>query len=66
MPYKTPVKWLLEPATSCVNDYDATIQPTGHWPQYMIQWFIRFPEVAEFTEFPFHLGTTPMFFICMI
>ena len=26
----------------------------------MLQWFIRFPEFAEFTEFLFHLGKTPM------
>ena len=24
----------------------------------MLQWFIRFPEFAEFTEFLFHLGKT--------
>ena len=27
-------------------------------PQFMRQWFIRFPEFAEFTEFPFHSGKT--------
>ena len=26
----------------------------------MLQWFIRFPEFAEFTEFLFHLAKTPM------
>ena len=26
----------------------------------MLQWFIRFPEFAEFSEFPFHLGKTPI------
>ena len=26
----------------------------------MLQWFMRFPEFAEFTEFLFHLGKTPM------
>ena len=26
----------------------------------MLQCFIRFPEFAEFTEFLFHLGKTPM------
>ena len=26
----------------------------------MLQWFIRFPEFAEFTEFLFHFGKTPM------
>ena len=24
------------------------------------QWFIRFSEFAEFTEFPFYLGKTPV------
>ena len=24
----------------------------------MLQWFIKFPEIAEFTEFLFHLGKT--------
>ena len=28
----------------------------------MLQWFTRFPELAEFTEFSFHLGKTPLFF----
>ena len=27
------------------------------WPQFILQWFIRFP---EFTEFLFHLGKAPM------
>ena len=26
----------------------------------MFQWFIRFPELAEFTEFPSHLEKTPL------
>ena len=26
----------------------------------MLGWFIRFPEFAEFTEFPFNLGKTPI------
>ena len=25
----------------------------------MLQWFIRFPEFAEFTKYPFNLGKTP-------
>ena len=29
----------------------------------MLQWFIRFPEFVEFTEFLFHLGKTPLFLI---
>ena len=27
----------------------------------MHQWFVRFSEFAEFSEFLFHLGKTPMF-----
>ena len=30
----------------------------------MLQWFIRFPEFAEFTEFLIHLGQTPL--LCII
>ena len=53
------------PATSCVRDQDATTAParymweTGslNWAQFILQWFIRFP---EFSEFLFHLGKTPM------
>ena len=26
----------------------------------MLQWFIRFPEFAEFIEFLIHLGKTPL------
>ena len=26
----------------------------------MVQWFIRFPGVAKFTEFLFHLSKTPI------
>ena len=29
------------------------------WTQFMLQWFIRFPEFADFSEYLFHLGTTP-------
>ena len=55
----------FEPAISCVRDQDATTTPARHiqetgflnWPQSMLQWFIRFP---EFAEFPFHSGKTPM------
>ena len=28
--------------------------------QFMPQWFIRFPEFTEFSEFLFHLGKTPL------
>ena len=49
----------LEPATFCVRDQDATTAPVRHmwetgslsWSQFMLQWFISFPEFAEFTEF---------------
>ena len=51
-------KW-LEPATSFVRDQDASTVPARHmseveslnWAQFMLPWFIRFPEFAEFTEF---------------
>ena len=54
----------LELAITCVRDQQATTAParhmleTGSWNrfQFMLQWFIRFPELAEFTEFLFHLG----------
>ena len=53
------------PVTSCVRDQDATTVPARHmwetvslnWAQFMLQWFIRFP---EFSEFLFHLGKTPI------
>ena len=49
----------LEPATSCVRDQDATTVPARYmsgtvslnWAQFMLQWFIRFPEFNEITEF---------------
>ena len=28
----------------------------------MFQWLFRFPEFAEYTEFPFHLEKTPLEF----
>ena len=31
-----------------------------NWAQFMLQWFIRFPEFVEFGEFLFHLGKTPL------
>ena len=48
----------LEPATSCARSQNATTVPARHmwetgslnWPQFMLQWFIRFPEFAEFNE----------------
>ena len=48
----------LELAASFVVDQDATTGParqmweTGslNWAQLMLQWFIRFPEFAKFTE----------------
>ena len=49
----------LKPATSCVRNQDVTTMPTRHtwetgslnWAQLMLQWFIRFSEFAEITEF---------------
>ena len=32
--------------------------PSLYWSQFMLQWFIRFREVVEFTEFLFHLEKT--------
>ena len=31
-----------------------------NWPQFMFRWFIRFPDFAGFTEFPFYLEKTPL------
>ena len=53
----------LQPAISCVRDQDTSTAPARHmWetgplngPWFMLQWFIRFPNFAEFTEFSFHL-----------
>ena len=55
----------VKPASSCVRDQDGTTAPTRHvwetgslnWAQFMLQWFISF---AEFSEFLFHLGKSPM------
>ena len=30
----------------------------------MLQWFLRFPEFAEFSELLFHLGKTPLYQSC--
>ena len=54
------------PATSCVRNQDATTMPVKHmweteslnWLQFMLQWFLRVPEFAEFAEFLFHIGKT--------
>ena len=54
----------LDPATTCVRDQDATIEPARHmwetvslnWLQFMFKWFIRFP---KFTELLFDLEKTP-------
>ena len=55
------------PATSCVRVQDDTqcqqdTCETGslNWTQFMLQWFITFPEFAKFSEFLFHLGKTPL------
>ena len=29
---------------------------SSNWPQFMLQWFVRFPEFAQFTEFPLQSG----------
>ena len=29
---------------------------SSNWPQFMLQWFMRFPEFAQFPEFPFQSG----------
>ena len=58
----------LELAISCVRDQHATTAPVRHmletgslnWLQFMLQWFTRFPEFAEFTERSAHLGKTPI------
>ena len=60
----------FKPANSCVRHQDATTAPLRHmwetrslhFPQFMLQWFIRSPEYAEFIEFLFHLGKTPFYF----
>ena len=66
--YYSKRAWTCHPATSCVRDQDATTVParymleTGslNWLQFMVQWFTSFPEFAEFSEFLFHLGKTPL------
>ena len=58
----------LKPATSCVRDQDANTAPARHmwetgslnWTQFMLQWFIRFSEFAQFSEFLLHLGKSPL------
>ena len=58
----------FEPATFSVREQDVTTAPARHmwetgplnWLQFMLHWFIRFSEFAEFTEFLFHFGKTPM------
>ena len=67
----------LEPATSCVRYKDTTTVPARHmwetgplnWAQFMFQWFIRFPEFAEITEFsersaPFRKNS--IVFVCVL
>ena len=56
----------FKPAISCVRDQNATTAPTRHlweteslnWLQFMLQWFIR---IDEFAEFRLHLGKTPLY-----
>ena len=48
----------LEPRISCVRDRDETTRPLDqrlqnrslYWTQFMLQRFLRFPEIAEFNE----------------
>ena len=48
----------LEPVTSCVRGQDATTATARHmweagslnWAQFMLQWFMRFPEFADFNK----------------
>ena len=57
----------LELAISCLRDQHATTAPARHlwktgslnWLQFMLQWFIRFPEFPEFNESSALLGKTP-------
>ena len=59
-------KRLFEPATSLWCNWIANTATARHrwqrgslnWTQFMLQWFIRFPEFAGFTEFLIHLGKT--------
>ena len=61
-------KRIRTPAISCVRDQHATTAPAQHmWgtgslnsAQFMLQWFIWFPEFAEFSENFSHLGKTPL------
>ena len=65
----------LELAIFCVRDQVATTVPARHvwetgslnWAQFMLQWFIRFPEFAEFNDessAPFR--KTPMWLVYVI
>ena len=68
------VKTLFEPGTSVARDRSVTTEPLIHrqqrrflnWYESMLQWFIRFPELAEFTEFPFYLGKTPLWTLVIV
>ena len=49
--------------TGCYHSTSKTHVRGGgplNWPTFVPQWLIRFPEFTEFTEFPFHLGKTPL------
>ena len=58
------------PTTSHIRNRDATTAPARHiwetgslnWAQCMLQWFISFPEFAEFSDFLFYLRKTLMFY----
>ena len=58
----------LEPATQPSRDQDVTTAPARqmwetislNWAQFILQWFITFP---EFSEFLFHLGKNSQYFL---
>ena len=60
------------PDTSCVADHDATTALARHmweigslnWSQFILQWFGRFPEFAEFSKSSAHLGKTLLTWQC--
>ena len=43
-----------------INKTKVTERIFLNWPKFMLQWFIGFPEFAEFTEFLFHLRKAPI------
>ena len=68
----------LKPTASCVRDQDAITVPPRHmwdtgslnWPKFMLKWFIRFSEFAEFTVFnesstPFKKNSNGLTDVCI-